>query len=88
MKSGMAPLLHRMTWARNALLYGVAALAVVTVGATTSVYSWLMLVPFVFGLGTLHWVIARGKAPRSLAQVGYAEVFYSTVFTVVAIVAF
>ena len=88
MKSGTAPLLSQLTWSRDALLYAVAALAVVAVGATAGVYSWLMVVPFVLVLGKLLWVIVRGKAPRSLAQVGYGEVFYSTVFTVIAIVAF
>ena len=88
MKSGPAPLSSRIGWARNALLYGVVAVAIVAAGVRLGAYSWLMCIPFLLVLVKLVWVTVRGHAPLSLAQVGYTEVFYSTVFTVIAVAAF
>ncbi len=72
--------------AGSALLYSIVALACVAAGAYVGAYRWLMTIPFALLLAKILWVTARGKAPRTLAQVGYAEVFYSTVFTVMAII--
>jgi hypothetical protein len=74
--------------ARSALLYSIVALALVAVGAYVGAYRWLMAIPFALLLAKIVWVTVRGKAPRTLAQVGYAEVVYSTVFMVLAVVAF
>jgi hypothetical protein len=88
MKHHTAPFSSRVTWARDALLYGIAALGVVAVGAGADLYQWVMVVPFLLVLLKLLWVVARDKPPRSLARVGYAEVFYSFLFTLVSVVAF
>jgi hypothetical protein len=88
MKSGPASLSSRLALARNAWIYSLLALAVVSVGVVAGEYSWLMTVPFLLLVAKIVWVTGRGKAPPSLAHVGYAEVFYSTAFTVFAILAF
>ena len=88
MKHQTAPLSSRVTWARDALVYGVAALAVVAVGAGANLYGWVMVVPFLLVLVKLLWVVARDRPPRSLARVGYAEVFYSLLFTFISVAAF
>jgi len=88
MKSGRGTFTARLSWARNALAYGTAALGLAAIGAWVGTYPWLMVVPFVLMLGKLLWVVLGGEVPRSLTRVGFAEVFYSTVFTVIAVVAF
>jgi hypothetical protein len=88
MKQHAAPLSSRVMWARDALLYGVAALGVVAVGAGANIYGWVMVVPFVLVLAKLLWVVAGDRPPRSLARVGYAEVFYSLLFTFISVAAF
>jgi len=72
----------------SALLYAIVALALVAAGVYVGAYRWLMAIPFALLLAKIVWVTARGKAPRTLARVGYAEVAYSTLFMVIAIVAF
>ena len=88
MKHRTAPLSSRVTWARDALLYGVGALGVVVVGAGADIYGWVMVVPFLLVVAKLLWVVARDKPPRSLTRVGYAEVFYSLLFTCISVAAF
>ena len=88
MKEGTAPLRTRVHRARDALLYGVVALGLVVLGAWADSYAWVMLLPFTLTLGKLAWVVVRDRPPRSLAAVGYGEIFYASVFTLVAIVAF
>jgi hypothetical protein len=88
MKHRTASLSSRVGWAKDALLYGVASLGLIAAGAGAKIFAWVMVIPFFLTLAKLIWVVARDRPPRSLAQVGYAEVFYSSVFTLLAVVAF
>lgn len=74
--------------ARAPLAHALGSLAAAAVLAVRESVGRVILIPFLLSLGKVLWCVVRARGPLRIAHVGYAEVAFSTVFTVLTIAAF